>query len=86
MRIISDDTVSGVDQILCEKSIGASYGDAFLAALAVGDVGPDDIATWNPVATTITAEASALHEKHYRLFRRLYEQTKDIAAELSAAP
>jgi len=75
--------ISGVDQILCEKTMGASYGDAFLAAVAVGDADIDDIARWNPVASTISAESSELHAKHYRLFRRLYEQTKDIAAELS---
>lgn len=74
--------ISGLDQILCENSIGASFGDAFLAALAVGHAELDDIASWNPIAATITAEPSALHEKQYGLFRRLYEQTKDIAAEL----
>ena len=30
--------VSGRTQIIRDKTIGASYGDAFLAALAVGDV------------------------------------------------
>ena len=37
-----------LDQMVCGTSIGASYGDAFLAALAVGDAAPDDIAAWNP--------------------------------------
>ena len=75
--------ISGIDQILCEKTIGASYGDAFLAAVAIGDAAVDDIAAWNPVAATIRAEASEVYKRQYRLFRRLYEQTKDIAAELS---
>ena len=35
-------------QIVRDKTIGASYGDAFLAALAVGDVKPEAW-TWNPV-------------------------------------
>jgi xylulokinase len=28
-------TCTGIDQIVCEKTVGASYGDAFLAALSV---------------------------------------------------
>ncbi len=75
--------ISGIDQILCEKTIGASYGDAFMAAVAIGDAEVDDIAVWNPVTSTIRAETSEVHERQSRLFRRLYEQTKDIAAELS---
>jgi len=75
--------ISGIDQILCEKTIGASYGDAFLAAVAVGDAKIDDIALWNPVASTLRAKPSELYARQYRLFRKLYEQTKDIAAELS---
>ena len=75
--------ITGIDQIVCEKTTGASYGDAFLAALAVGLVQRNDIATWNPVAQKITARPNATYEKAHTLFRRLYEQTKDIARELS---
>ena len=74
---------SGIDQILCEKTVGACYGDAFLAAVAVGAAKPEDIASWNPVADTVAAAPSAVYDKQYALLRRLYEQTKDIAAELS---
>lgn len=74
--------ITGIDQIVCEKTLGASYGDAFLAALAVGLVQREDISTWNPVAQTVTAQNSATYDKAHGLFRRLYEQTKDIAAEL----
>jgi len=78
----STSDVSGAEQILSEKAIGASYGDAFLAALAVGAAKPDDIATWNPVTATVEPEPSPALARGYRLFRRLYEQTRDIAAEL----
>ena len=81
----STSDLCGVDQIVCEKTIGASFGDAFLAAVAVGDAAIDDISTWNPVATTINAQASEVHARQYQLFRRLYEQTKDIARELDGA-
>jgi xylulokinase len=75
--------ISGMDQIICEKTMGASYGDAFLAAVAIGKAEVGDIATWNPVASMVRAEACEAYEKQYLLFRRLYEQTRDIAAELS---
>ncbi len=72
-----------VSQIVSRVSVGASYGDAFLAALAVGQVELTDIAAWNPPAETVNPKRLALHDRHYRRFLRLYEQTKDIAAELS---
>jgi xylulokinase len=73
----------GVPQIVSEKTVGASYGDALIAAIAVGAAEPEDIAVWNPAVESIEPERAAAHEKHYALFRRLYEQTKDIAAQLS---
>ncbi len=74
--------IAGVDQTVCGETVGASYGDAFMAALAIGTVRIGDIAAWNPPAATIKAAPSPVHETHYAQFRRLYEQTKDIAAEL----
>jgi xylulokinase len=74
--------ISGMDQGICEKTLGASYGDAFLAAVAVGAAIPADIKTWNPVTATVKAEIHAVYDRQYALFRRLYEQTRDIAAEL----
>lgn len=81
LQVTSD--ITGIDQIVCEKTTGASYGDAFLAALAVGLVERGDISKWNPVAQTITAHPNATYEAAHGLFRRLYEQTKDIASELT---
>jgi xylulokinase len=49
--------IAGIDQFLCERTIGASYGDAFLAAVAIGDAKVGDIAVWNPVISTIKAKA-----------------------------
>lgn len=78
----STSDISGLPQILCEKTTGASLGNAFLAALAIGAAEPEDIAAWNPVSETITAAPNDVYAKHYALFRRLYEQTRDIAASL----
>jgi xylulokinase len=74
--------ITGIDQIVCEKTIGASYGDAFLAAMAAGLAKRPDIAAWNPPAHMITARPDPRYEKAHALFRRLYEQTKDIAREI----
>ena len=71
-----------VPQVVSEKSIGASYGDAFLAACAIGTAKPSDIAKWNPAAHLVTPDHDAAHAKHFGLFKRLYQQTKDIAREL----
>lgn len=76
--------ISGMDQLVCKNTIGASYGNAFLAAVAIGAAEREDIVTWNPVASTIKAVSNPVYEKHYQLFRRLYEQTKDIAVDLRA--
>jgi len=74
--------ITNINQIVCEKTTGASFGNAFLAACAIGAAKPAEITTWNPTAETITAHPKEIYAKTYRLFRQLYEQTKDIAAVL----
>jgi len=81
LRATSD--VSGLPQIVCAKTVGASYGDAFLAACAIGAAQPEDIAAWNPVERDIAPDADQVYATRYRQFRALYDQTRDIAAELS---
>jgi xylulokinase len=73
----------GTAQEVCDKSIGASYGDAFLAALAISEVTESDITRWNPVARKVTPERVAAYERQYPLWKRLYQQTRDIALTLS---
>ena len=66
------------------KTIGASYGDAFLAALAVGDVRKEDIRNWNPVASEITPNPSETYRRQNEVFRGIYERTKDLMNKLDA--
>jgi xylulokinase len=80
MQATSD--LTGLTQIVSRTTVGASYGDAFLAALAVGAVEPGDIARWNPPEREVTPERVAAYERQYPLFRRLYEATKGIAHAL----
>jgi xylulokinase len=77
--------ITGLPQIVSQNSTGASYGNAFLAALAIGAAQPGDIAQWNPAAESITATPHPAYARNYHLFRLLYEQTKDIARALSSA-
>ena len=74
--------ITGLPQIVSDKSTGASYGNCFLAALAIGAAQPDDITGWNPAAQNIQPHPNDTYTKQYALFRRLYEQTKDIAKAL----
>ncbi len=76
--------VAALPQIVRRKTMGASYGDAFLAAVAVGDATLADIESWNTVAETIEpiAENRALYDRHLALFKRLYGQTRDLMAEI----
>jgi len=80
MQATSD--FGAITQIVSDTTVGASYGDAFLAALAVGAVEPGDIARWNPAARKVAPQATEAHSRHYALFRRLYQQTRDIAHAL----
>ena len=79
--------VSGRSQIVREKTVGASYGDAFLAALAVGDVRREDIRTWNPVAYEIAADPAnaEVYGRQYGVFKELYPRTRDLMRTVGGA-
>jgi xylulokinase len=78
--------ISGRSQIVREKTIGASYGDAFLAAKAVGEVKASDIETWNPVASTFTPDPTVRdrYSKLYQVFRDLYPATRKSMTALDS--
>lgn len=79
MQATSD--LTGLDQIVCRVTTGAAFGDAFLAARAIGVEA--QITDWNPVEKIVSAAHHAAYDRQYPLFRALYEQTKDIAAALA---
>ncbi len=72
-------------QIIPKKTVGAAYGDAFLAACAMGDAAPEDIDAWNPESRRIHPDPQPVHRRQYKLFRALYDQTRNIAAELESS-
>jgi xylulokinase len=79
--------VSGRTQIVREKTVGASYGDAFLAALAVGDARREDIRTWNPVDYEIAADPAnaEVYRRQYGVFKELYPRTRELMRTVGRA-
>ena len=75
--------LTGLDQTVCKITTGASYGDAYLAALAIGLAKPGDIAQWNPPSEVVLATSHPAYVRQYPIFLRLYDQTKDLMAALS---
>lgn len=84
MQIVSD--VSGIAQEVPQLTIGASYGDAFLAGLAAGILQRSDLAHWVHPGSVITPDPvrKAIYDLYYADYRQLYEQTREIVHRLGA--
>ena len=80
-QIVSD--VLGLPQDIPEKTIGACYGDALLAALASNLVDRD--ANWNPITAHSEPDAQAYDKYNvlYGIYRQLYPATSDLAHRLA---
>lgn len=85
LQMVSD--VSGIPQLVPEKTIGASYGDAFLAGLATGII--KDVSVLKRDWVTIKREIKpdlakkAIYDEYFPLFKELYSQTKSIIHQLA---
>ena len=81
-QTVSD--VTGLEQELRAVTVGASYGAAHLAALAVDPLA--DIDAWNPVAKRITPSAhlAEFFDARYRLYRDIYESSAEVMHALAA--
>jgi xylulokinase len=75
-QLISD--VSGRAQDIPAQTIGASYGDALLAAAAVGMVPPDT--DWTKIAGTVEPrpEHAELYDRRYAVYRDLFAATRPL--------
>ena len=84
LQIVSDAT--GLVQEVPERTIGASYGAAFLAARAIGGADALDIARWNPVVERIVPDpaAAARYDELFARYTRLYTETRDVVHALAA--
>lgn len=79
-QIVSD--VTGLAQVIPSKTIGASFGAAFLAAGLEHDVRIDE---WNPTAGICEPEASTkvTYDELYALYLALYPATRDLTRALA---
>ncbi len=81
-QTVSD--VTGRHQLVPEQAIGASYGDALLAAIGVGLMPPTT--DWAKIAREIKPEPGN-HERYndlYATWRELYPTTKELMHRLSS--
>jgi xylulokinase len=77
LQIVSD--VTGVEQVLPAQTIGAAYGDAFLAALGSGHFAQvDDIKSWVKESQVIKPDPTRhkTYQDYYREYRALYPSIK----------
>ena len=79
-KTISD--VIGINQILRKNTMGASYGDAFLSALACNDLKKEEINNWNAIESEIIAEENEVYSNAYKYFLELYNNTKDLMKKM----
>lgn len=79
-QIVSD--VTGLVQELPRSTIGASYGDAMLAAQGVLGTRTED---WNPVERRVAPDPAVRgrYEELYGLYRELYPATRQVAHALA---
>lgn len=92
-QIVSD--VTGREQVVPAKTIGASYGAAFLAAQAVsgqsatagaGEAGQAvTIAGWNPASHVVSPQPAVRenYDELYALYRELYPATRELQHRLA---
>jgi xylulokinase len=84
LQIVSD--ITGVTQVLPQVTVGAAYGDAFLAGRAAGLLQPQDINAWVRVEREIAPQPQnrAIYDAMYAEYLRLYLGSKDVVHRLKA--
>jgi xylulokinase len=80
-RIVSD--ILGQPQEIPRETIGASYGDALLAAMAAGLA--DQTTRWNAPATIVEPrrEHAAIYDRLYGVYRSLYPAVREQMHQLA---
>ena len=85
LQICSD--ITGLPQDLPKRSIGAAYGDAYLAGMAAGIFDDWRVLreSWARIDSRITPkdEAKAVYDAGYAIYRDLYRDTRRHMARLS---
>jgi len=84
-QIVSD--VTGMAQVLPERTVGASYGDAMLAGLATGLLERESaLQSWVRTKRVIEPNPAntAVYDQTYAIYRRLYNHLKEDLHDLGA--
>ncbi len=84
LQIVSD--ITGMTQVLPQVTVGAAYGDAFLAGRAAGLLQQQDIDAWVRVESEISPQPQnrAIYDAMYAEYLRLYLASKDVVHRLKA--
>jgi xylulokinase len=84
LQIISD--IAGVEQIVPQVTLGAAYGDAFLAGRAAGLLPAEAIGDWVRPGRVIAPDPArrATYDRLFGLYLQLYTATRDIVHALKA--
>jgi xylulokinase len=78
-QIVTD--ITGLPQVLHMYTVGAAYGDAWMAARLMD---PDaEIDQWNPPASILTPRADIDYRQIYQWYRDLHESTREIQHSLA---
>ena len=82
LQIVSD--ITGIAQEVPEETIGASYGDALLAAIGAGLVAPET--DWSRTARVVAPDPSsrAVYDEGFALYEALYPATAELVHALAA--
>ena len=80
-QVVSD--ITGIEQALPRYTLGASYGDALLGAIAAGLA--TEATDWNPVERIVEPDLKRHdgYQSQYALYRRLYSETLTSVHELA---
>lgn len=83
VQIVSD--VANVVQLVPKTTIGASFGDAFLAGVAVGAHGWTDLPDWVGDYRRVEPrqDTRAVYDRGFQRFKELYVATKALVHELA---
>lgn len=76
LQTVSD--LSRLPQSLSQVTTGAAYGDAFLAAYAIGAVPLEALRDWNPAAAQITPGPNPDLDRQFARCRALYAATSAL--------
>lgn len=83
LQIVSD--IVGIEQEVPSQTIGASYGDAFLAGMALGKLTLEDLNTWVKPEKVIRPDAkeNQKYSHYYEYYLALYQETREIMHNLA---